>query len=63
MSDQDSTKWEGRGDEAGGKLKEMAGKVTGNEDTEAEGRADQGKGKVKEEFGKAKEAVKDVFNK
>ena len=63
MTDQDSTKWEGRADEAKGKAKEMAGKMTGNEDTEAEGNAEQGKGKVKEEFGKAKEKVKDVFNK
>ena len=63
MSDQDSTKWEGRADEAGGKAKEMAGKMTGNEDTEAEGKAQQGKGKVKEEVGKAKEKVKDIFKK
>ena len=60
MPDQDKDKWEGRGDQAAGKAKEYAGKVTGNEDTEAEGKADQVTGKVKETFGKAKEKVKDL---
>lgn len=41
----------------GGKAKEAAGKVTGNERLEAEGQADQAKAQVK----KAGEDVKDAF--
>ena len=59
MAEQDKHKWEGRGDEVGGKVKEVAGKATGNEDLEAEGKADQAKGKVKETYGKIKEKIKD----
>ena len=42
---------------AGGKIKEMAGKVTDNERLEAEGKADQSKADVKQ----AGEKVKDAF--
>jgi uncharacterized protein YjbJ (UPF0337 family) len=51
-------KWEGRGEQAKGKVKESVGKVTGKEDLEARGKAEQGKGKIQETLGKAKEKVK-----
>jgi len=44
-------------EDLGGKVKEGAGKVTGNERLEAEGQADQVKADVK----KAGENVKDAF--
>ena len=44
-------------EEAVGKVKETAGKLTGNEDLEAQGRADQAKADVKN----AGESVKDAF--
>ncbi len=44
---------------ARGKVKEGAGKVTGNESLEAEGHADQAKGDLKQ----AGEKIKDVFKK
>jgi uncharacterized protein YjbJ (UPF0337 family) len=44
-------------EDLGGKAKEAAGKVTGNERLEAEGKADQAKADVK----KAGEDVKDAF--
>ncbi len=46
-------------EQAKGKIKEGAGKVTGNESLEAEGHADQAKGKLKQ----AGEKIKDVFKK
>lgn len=46
----------GHGDKAMGKGKEIAGKVTGNEDLEAEGKGQHTRGK-------AKEAVHDVTDK
>ena len=46
-------------EQAKGKLKESAGKVTGNESLEAEGHADQAKGNLKQ----AGEKVKDAFKK
>jgi uncharacterized protein YjbJ (UPF0337 family) len=44
-------------EDAAGKAKEAAGKVTGNESLEAEGQADQTKASLK----KAGENVKDAF--
>jgi uncharacterized protein YjbJ (UPF0337 family) len=46
-------------EDLGGKAKEAAGEVTGNERLEAEGKADQVKAQVK----KAAEDVKDIFKK
>jgi uncharacterized protein YjbJ (UPF0337 family) len=43
--------------DAAGKGKEAAGKVTGNEELEAEGKADQAKADIKQ----AGEKVKDAF--
>lgn len=50
------------GEEAGGKVKEAAGKATGNEDLEASGQADQASANVKQAGEKAKDAVKDVLD-
>jgi len=43
-----------------GKVKESAGKVTGNERLESEGKADQGEAKVKKAGEHVKDAAKDV---
>jgi uncharacterized protein YjbJ (UPF0337 family) len=51
---------EGRVDQAKGKVKEVAGRVVGNESLEAEGLADQVKGKTQSGYGDAKEGVKDA---
>ncbi|RLK52635.1 CsbD family protein [Microbacterium telephonicum] len=45
-------------EDLGGKAKEAAGKVTGNERLEAEGQADQVKADVKQAGEKAKDAFK-----
>lgn len=43
--------------EAGGKVKETAGKATGNQDLEAEGHGDQAPANVKQAEDKAKDAL------
>lgn len=45
-------------DRATGKLKEGAGRVTGDEDMEREGRAEQAKGDLKQSAEKAKDGLK-----
>jgi uncharacterized protein YjbJ (UPF0337 family) len=50
----------GRVDEAEGKVKEMAGKLVGNEKLEAKGRIQQVVGKAQAKFGDVKKAVKDL---
>ncbi|MFD8954346.1 CsbD family protein [Streptomyces xanthophaeus] len=50
-------KTEAKGEQAKGKLKETAGRLTGNEQMTSEGRAEQAKGDARE----AKEKVKDAF--
>lgn len=57
MPDKDRIK--GAGKNLGGKMKEGAGKVMGDEKLKAEGRADQAAGKVQNAFGGAKDAMKD----
>lgn len=51
----------GRVEEAKGKLKEVAGKVVGNEKLEGEGIADQTAGKVQKTYGDVKEKAKDAI--
>lgn len=46
---------------AGGKLKEGAGKLTGDEKLQAEGEGDQASGKVKQAGDKVADAAKDAF--
>ncbi len=50
-------KVDGKTDQAGGKLKEMAGETFNDPDLAAEGRLDQGKGEMKEAVGDAKDAI------
>ncbi len=51
----------GRVEEAKGKLKEVAGKVVGNEKLEGKGIADQAAGKVQKTYGDVKEKAKDAI--
>ena len=56
MPDKDRIK--GAAKDLGGKIKETAGKATGDKRLQAEGMADQAVGKVQNAFGKAKDALK-----
>ncbi|MEN5053207.1 MULTISPECIES: CsbD family protein [Brevundimonas] len=56
MADHDRI--EGAAKNIGGKIKEAAGKVTGDEKLKAEGRADQVAGKVQNAVGGVKDALK-----
>ncbi len=49
----------GRVDQSTGKVKEVAGRIVGNDRLEAEGRAEKTAGKVQTTYGDAKEDVKD----
>jgi len=60
MADHDRI--EGAATNMGGKIKEAAGKVTGDEKLKAEGRADQVKGKVQNAVGGVKDALRDNRN-
>jgi uncharacterized protein YjbJ (UPF0337 family) len=51
-----------KGQDLGGKVKEAAGKVTGNRDLEAEGKGDQAAASVKQAGEKMKDAAKDVLS-
>jgi uncharacterized protein YjbJ (UPF0337 family) len=51
-------KAKGMGNEAAGKIKQGAGKLTGNEQTQAEGVAQEKKGEGQQALGKAKDQVK-----
>ncbi|EKQ19194.1 hypothetical protein LCAUW1_2347 [Lacticaseibacillus paracasei] len=57
MTDYDAAK-----DKVSGKVKETAGKLTGDESTEAKGKAQQIAGDVKEKLGEAKDKVAEKFN-
>ncbi len=52
----------GAGKNIGGKSKEAAGKVTGDEKLKAEGRADQVEGKVQNAVGGVKDSLRDNRN-
>nr|WP_314436401.1 CsbD family protein [uncultured Brevundimonas sp.] len=56
MADHDRI--EGAAKNIGGKIKEAAGKVTGDRKLEAEGKADQVAGKVQNAVGGAKDALR-----
>ena len=49
---------EGRAKDIGGKVKETAGDLTGNEDMKREGQADQVEGKVQKGVGDVQEDLK-----
>lgn len=53
---------EGSAEQAKGKIKEVAGKVTGDTKLETEGNADQVAGKVKNTIGGLKDTVKEAAN-
>lgn len=59
----DKDRIKGAADQAVGKGKKVAGKVTGDRKLEAKGRGQQAVGKVETAAGKAKDAVRDVFKK
>ncbi len=54
----DHDRIEGAVKNIGGKIKEAAGKVTGDEKLKAEGRADQVEGKAQNAFGGLKDTLK-----
>jgi uncharacterized protein YjbJ (UPF0337 family) len=56
----DRMRTEGAGQKMGGKIKEAAGKVTGDSKLEAEGKADKAAGTVKNAVGGMKDAVRDA---
>ena len=49
----------GEADKIGGKLKQAAGDLTGNDELEREGERDEAAGKVKDKVDDAKDAVND----
>ncbi len=53
---------EGSFDQAKGKVKETAGKVTGDAKLETEGKADQVKGKIQNAVGGAKDKMKEALD-
>ena len=55
----DHDRIEGAARNMGGKAKEAAGKVTGDEKLKAEGRADQVEGKVQNAVGGVKDSLRD----
>ncbi|KDP95779.1 MAG: CsbD family protein [Alphaproteobacteria bacterium] len=57
MADQDRI--EGSAKNMGGKIKEGAGKLTGDSKLQAEGKADQVEGKVQNAVGGVKDSLKD----
>ena len=53
---------EGSATQAKGKIKEVAGKVTGDAKLETEGKADQVKGKVQTAVGGMKDTIKEALD-
>jgi uncharacterized protein YjbJ (UPF0337 family) len=54
----DKDRIEGAAEQAKGKIKEVAGKITGDSKTEAEGKADQVKGKIQNAVGGIKDTLR-----
>ena len=54
-------KIDNKAEELGGKAKEAAGNVTGDQDLKAEGQGDQASSHVKQAGEKIKDAAKDLF--
>lgn len=63
MAEQDKDKWQGRGKNIAGNIKEKAGQLTDDEEMEAEGRADRAKGKAQEAWGETKEKAEGAWEK
>ena len=51
---------QGSAEQAKGKLKEVAGKVTGDAKLESEGKADKAAGKIQNTIGGMKDAIKEA---
>jgi len=58
----DKDRVKGAAKNVGGKLKEAAGKLVGDEKLKTEGRADQAKGKVQNTVGGIKDSVRDAID-
>jgi uncharacterized protein YjbJ (UPF0337 family) len=58
----DKDRIQGSVEQAKGKAKEAAGKVTGDAKLQGEGKADQAAGKVQNTVGSAKDAVKEAVD-
>ncbi len=56
----DKDRVEGIGQQIKGTVKDIAGKVTGNDKLQAEGKAEKAAGKVQEGVGKTKDTVRDA---
>ena len=54
----DKDRIEGSAEQAKGKVKEVAGKVTGDSKLETEGKGDQAKGKIQNTIGGIKDTLK-----
>jgi uncharacterized protein YjbJ (UPF0337 family) len=54
----DKDRIEGAAEQAKGKIKEVAGKITGDSKTEAEGKTDQLKGKIQNTVGGIKDTLR-----
>jgi uncharacterized protein YjbJ (UPF0337 family) len=59
----DKDRIQGSAHQAKGKLKEVAGKLTGDTKTEAEGKAEKTAGKVQNTIGGLKDAVRETAGK
>lgn len=57
MANEDQAK--GKAKDIGGKIKEEAGDLTGNDKMKHDGQADQVEGKVQKGYGDAKDSMKD----
>jgi uncharacterized protein YjbJ (UPF0337 family) len=55
----DKDRIEGSAEQAKGKVKELAGKITGDSKTEAEGKTDQVKGKIQNAVGGIKDKLRE----
>jgi uncharacterized protein YjbJ (UPF0337 family) len=53
---------QGSAEQAKGKVKEVAGKVTGDTKLESEGKAEKAAGKIQNTIGGMKDAVKEALN-
>ena len=58
----DKDRIQGSFDQAKGKVKETAGKMTGDQKMNAEGKADQAKGKVENAVGSVKDKAREVLD-
>ncbi len=59
----DRMRAEGAGQKTAGRIKEAAGKITGDSKLQAEGAADKAAGGIKNAIGGAKDAVKEAARK